>query len=80
MTAKDVFSLLMRLGGVLTWTLMLFNLIRVAYALLHAPYPDRYGLAPDALGALAYLVVGVALFVGATPLAALAYGRRPNSN
>lgn len=80
MTARELFELVVRLGGVVSAAMAFFDVYHVVLSLIGAPYPSHWGVTTDSFAALGFLILGVALFAGAPLLATLAYGRRPNSN
>jgi len=80
MTARELFMVAVRLGGVLSWTFGLFDLVHAAVALLVPSLQERYPPGTDVIGALGYFGVGTALFFGTPALARMAYGDQPQSN
>ena len=75
MTVRDVFGLIVRLGGVGLVVMGIFNILGGLVAALGAPMQGSYPLRDVFVGALIWLIVGIALIGLAGQITRLVYGK-----
>jgi hypothetical protein len=73
MSPRDVYGLAARIGGLVFWIFAAFDLVHALASYLHVPLPGKYSVVTDVLGAIAWIVIGIALTLGADGLTRLAY-------
>jgi hypothetical protein len=78
MSPRDVYGLAARIGGLVFWIFAAFDLVHALASYLDMPLPAKYSVSTDVLGAVAWIVLGVALTLGADGLTRLVY-RKANS-
>jgi len=75
MTAKDLFGVAIRIGGMVFIVYALFGLIRAVVQLTGLPYPSQYSLEVDLISTAGYFVLGLALVMGAGIIVRASYWR-----
>lgn len=75
MTTRDIYGLVARIGGLVFWVFAAGDFIRVIAMLLRLPMQSQYSLTADAVGGVAWALLGTVLTFGAEWLTRLVYGK-----
>jgi hypothetical protein len=74
-TVRDIFGLIVRVGGLICIIFGFFDIFHVVATLAGLPLPQRYTASADAVGAVFYFITGSVLLFGANLITRLAYWR-----
>lgn len=78
MSPRDIYGLAARLGGLVFWVFAAFAFVHALASYFHVPIPAKYSVSIDLLVAATWVVLGIALTLGADALTSVAY-RTPDS-
>lgn len=76
MTTRDLYTLAVRLAGLVCWIFSAFALVHVIAIRYGMSLPSQYSLARDALVGLIWFLLGRLLTCCAEPLTHVVYGSR----
>jgi hypothetical protein len=75
---RDIYGLTARIGGLVFGVFAAFDLVHALASCLHVPIPAKYSVSTDICVAAVWIVLGLAMTLGAEALTRLAY-RTANS-
>jgi hypothetical protein len=75
MPLKDIFGLIVRVGGLTCVVFAFFDLLHVIADITGLPLAHHYPAAADVVAAAFYLIPGLVLLMAAKPITRLAYWR-----
>jgi hypothetical protein len=77
MTARELYALAVRLGGLTFWVFAVFDFTYALRPIAGLPLPMKYPAKADAMFGVMWFVLGLILTLIADPLSRLVYRRKP---